>query len=167
MSSNRKISAVLLYLLLVSLVTSSVLLVSSRSRPVGAATFKGWRNEAGRLHAVVEFPPVTKSNPARNFFVTWFYRVQLDLSYTLPNGTVTNESPWLPVSESPTQFTTVKVELPHNIKNLRFTRAATSIERRWDNISLPFRRPSSTYLFTPPLISAIPASESPPADFPR
>ena len=157
MSSKRQISVVLVYLLLIGAVTSSVLLVSLRTRPVGTATFKGWTNIAGRLHAVVEFPPAVTTEPAKSWFIRWFYLVQLDLSYTLPNGATTNESPWLPVYESPTQFTTVRVELPQNIKNLRFTRAGTSIERRWDNLPLPFDLPDRYYPFIPPdIISSQP-----------
>jgi hypothetical protein len=154
MSSKRKISALLLYLLLICVVMATV----QRSRPVGNANFKGWTTDRGALHAVIEFPPVSKSEPAKNYFVRWFYCVQLDFNYNLPSGRATNESLWLPVMESPRQFITVKIPVPHNITNLRFTRTQTSIERRWDNISLPFRRHSTRYTFTPPKINSIPES---------
>jgi hypothetical protein len=153
MDSSRKIFGITLYLLLAAGIATLVL---RSPRPAGHSAFKGWTNISGQLHATIEFPPVNANPPAKNYFVFGFYCVQLDFNYLLPDGRATNQSVWLPVGNSPRQLTTVHIPIPPRITNLQFTRAQTSIERRWDNIDLPLRRRSTFFTFTPPTPHPLP-----------
>ena len=153
MDSSRKIIGISLYLLLAAGIAA---LVFRSPRPAGDSAFKGWTNISGQPHAIVAFPPVDANPPAKNYFVFGFYCVQLDFNYVLPDGRSTNQSVWLPVMNSPRQPTTVQIPVPARITNLQFTRAQTSIERRWDNIDLPFRRRSTFFTFTPPVPDPLP-----------
>ena len=152
MDSKRKIAAFFLYFLLVIAVAP----VALRSRPVANAAFKGWTIDRGTRHAIIEFPPASNSRLTKTYFLRSFYCVQLDLSYILSDGHATNESLWLPVMGSPREHTTVKIPVPDRATHLKVTRARTSIERRWDNLPLPFRLHSTFFTFIPPQVDSLP-----------
>lgn len=149
MKPRRNLYGVIFYALFIGLVIALV----PRSNHVGTAAFKGWTNTTGELHAIIEFPPAATKEPSRNYFLTWFYCVHLDLNYLLPESGPTNQTLWLPVRGSPRTPTLVQIPVPQNATDLKFTRAETTIERRWDNVQFPIRPSSTRFHFTPPTIA--------------
>ena len=124
----------------------------SRGEVVGTVSFLGWTNVAGVKHAMVRFPAVTKRERKRNFFYFEFYRVRLDYEWVDESGQTNNWFLGENVGGNPFANSTadIPVPVPTNAVSMRFTGAQAAIERRWDNVGLPFELSSIEFRLEPP-----------------
>ena len=131
-----------------------VMSMVSRKDAVGKVTFLGWTNVAGVKHAMVRFPPVTKAERKRNFLYFEFYRVRVDFEWVDREGTRRIGFFQQYLGSSPFANSTVDmpVPVPTNATSFELTGAQSSIERRWNNVSLPVSLPSAEFRFEPPVV---------------
>lgn len=119
--------------------------------PVPGVTFLGWTTIKGESHALVQLPPATQRPRRRNFFFFEYYRVEMEYVYTFPDGSCGMGSFANNVVTDANAPATIPLPLPANAVSLEFSKVQSWIKRPWDNVSPPFKLPSSHFIFEPPV----------------